>query len=82
MILLRVGLFSLLLLTFSQTQAGPVVVKGKENVFKYTIKVGKNVGPTFKQGLLINLTVSARKKVDDTFTLKVSLLFLHLTTIL
>ena len=74
MIFLRLGLLSVLLfLSLSHTSnAGPVAVKGKENVFKYTIKVGKNVGPIFKQGLLINLTVSARKKADDTFTFKVS----------
>ena len=68
----RLTLLLLAAFTISQVFAGPLVFKGKENVFKYSIKIGKTVGPSFKQGLLLTLDVAARKKADETFSIKVS----------
>lgn len=52
--------------------SGPVPFQGKENVFKYTVSIGKEVGQTFKNGFTIDSDVVVRKRSDSTYFIKVS----------
>lgn len=50
---------------------GPVPFQGKENVFKYTISIGKETAQTFKNGFTIDSDVVVRKRSDSTYFIKV-----------
>jgi len=54
------------------THAGPIPTQGKENVFNYQISVGKEDGPTFKQGYIIDTKVIVRKKPDSTYNIQIT----------
>ena len=51
--------------------AGPVPFQGKENVFKYTISIGKETAQAFKNGLTIDTDVTVRKRSDASYFIKV-----------
>lgn len=53
------------------THAGPIPTQGKENVFNYQISIGKEDGPTFKQGYIIDTKAIVRKKPDSTYSIQV-----------
>lgn len=61
------------LFTFAST--GPVPFQGKENVFKYTVSIGKDNAQTFKNGFTIDSDVVVRKRSDSTFFIKVITVF-------
>lgn len=60
---------------FAIASSGPVPFQGKENVFKYTVSIGKDNAQTFKQGFTIDSDVVVRKRSDSTFFIKVIFLF-------
>lgn len=66
-----VALFSAIALV-AVVSCGPVPFQGKENVFKYTVTIGKEVGQGFKNGFTIDSDVVVRKRSDGTFFIKVS----------
>ena len=56
---------------FVVASTGPVPFQGKENVFKYTVSIGKEAGQTFKNGFTIDSDVVVRKRSDSTYFIKV-----------
>lgn len=55
--------------------AGPVAFKGRENVFDYSVTVGREVDDSgFQQGFVIQTKVIARARADGSWNLRVSLI--------
>ena len=61
-----------LLACLAAVHAGPVPFQGKENVFKYTVSVGKETAQTYRSGFTIDSDVVVRKRSDATYFVKVS----------